>query len=172
MCDITMALLAVGTALGATGKISEAQSTAAAAKYNAKIADMNAVLADRRGRDALERGKLAEQRKRQEVAAVQGAQVAGFAANGVDVSFGSPLNTIIDTAALGELDALTIRSNTYREEYEHRVDGVSRRATARLNRMEAKGAMKAGYLSAASTVLTGASKMYGQSQGGSGSLLS
>jgi hypothetical protein len=158
MCEL-MTMLAIGsTIVGAAGAIQQGQAASAAAKYNAQVGEMNAVLAERRAKDAIERGAAEEQRKRQEVAKIKGQQVAAMAANGVDLSFGSPLDTIVDTAVLGELDALTIRTNANRESYEHKVDAVNKRAGAELNRMQAKSALQGGYLSAAGTVLTGAGK--------------
>lgn len=164
MCDITMALMLGSTLMGAVGQVQQAQATAKANKYNAQIQNMNATIADRRAKDALERGKLEEQRKRQDVARLQGAQRAAMAANGVDLSFGSPLDTLVDTATLGEIDALTIRSNTYREAYEHKVDAANKRAGAELSNMSAKAATTGGWLSAAGTVLGGAANAYGQYQ--------
>ncbi|HEY5797659.1 MAG TPA: hypothetical protein VIU82_21865 [Bosea sp. (in: a-proteobacteria)] len=160
-----MTILTIGaTVVGAAGQMQQAQATAASAKYNAQVGEMNATLADRRAKDAVERGAVEEQRKRQEVAKIKGAQTAAMAANGVDLSFGSPLDTLVDTAVLGELDALTIRTNSYRESYEHKVDAVNKRAGAEMNRAAAKSAIQGGYLSAAGTVLTGGSKAYGSYQ--------
>ena len=50
-----------------------------------------------------------------------------MAANGVDLSSGSPLDILGDTAMYGELDALTIRSNAEREAYGYRVQSRRRR---------------------------------------------
>ena len=162
MCDLSMALTIGSTLLGAAGQVQSAQATSAANKYNAQVQDMNAKLAERRALDAIERGEAEERRKRMEVSKLKGAQKAAMAANGVDVSFGSPLDTLVDTATLGELDALTIRSITYREAYVYRVDAVNRRAGANLSRMEAANANTAGYLAAGGTVLTGAGKAWQQ----------
>ncbi len=168
MCEL-MTILAIGsTVMGAAGQIQQAQATAAAAKYNAQIGEMNAQLAERRAKDAIERGQDEEQRKRQEVARIKGQQTAAMAANGVDIGFGSPLDTLVDTAALGELDALTIRANAYREGYEHQVDAVNKRAGAQLQRMEGRNALTGGYLAAGGTVLTGAGKAYGAYQKANG----
>ena len=150
------------TLLGAAGAIQSGQAASAASKYNAQVQEMNATLADRRARDAITRGQAEEQRKRTEVSRIMGAQKAAMAANGVDVGFGSPLDTLVDTATLGELDALTIRSNAYREAYDYKVDAVNKRAGANLSRMEAKSSSTGGYLDAAGTVLTGVGKAYGQ----------
>lgn len=114
MCDLMVALTLGSAVLGAAGQIQQGQAAAAASNYNAQVADMNAKLSERRARDAIERGQLDEQRKRQEVAQIQGQQRAAMAANGVDLSFGSPLNIIVDTATMGEIDALTIRSSAAR----------------------------------------------------------
>lgn len=160
MCELMTILAIGGTVLTAAGQIQQAQATGAANNYNAQVAEMNATLADRRAKDALERGKIEEQRKRQDVARITGQQVAASAANGIDLTFGSPLDTIVDTAVLGELDALTIRSNTYRESYDYKVQGVNQRAQAGLNRMQADSAITGGYLNAGGTVLTGLGRAY------------
>ena len=162
MCDIGIALTLASTVIGAAGQIQQGKAQAAASNYNAKVAEMNATLADRRARDALERGKIEEQQKRQEISQLKGRQKAAMAANGVDLTFGSPLDTIVDTAVLGELDALTVRRNAAREAYDHEVQGVNNRSDATLNRMNAKAAKTGGYLAAAGTVLGGAGKAYGQ----------
>lgn len=165
MCDFGIILTAASTMIGAAGQVQQANAQADAEEYNAKVADMNATLSERRARDALERGKLEEQQKRREVAQIEGRQKAAMAANGVDLSFGSPLDTLVDTAVMGELDALTIRSNTAREAYDHQVAAVNGRADANLRRMNASATKKGGNLAAFGTILTGAGKAYGQSTG-------
>ncbi|WP_245279876.1 hypothetical protein [Hyphomicrobium sp. 99] len=148
--------------MGAAGQVQQAQATAKAERFNAQVQNMNAKIADQRAKDAIERGQIEEQKKRQEVARIQGAQTAAMAANGVDLTFGSPLDTLVDTAVLGELDALTIRTNSYREAYEHKVDASNKRAGAQLSNMSASSASSGGYLSAMGTILGGGAKAYGQ----------
>lgn len=159
---IPIALTVASAGIGAVGQIQASQADAEARRYNAKVADMNAELSRRRAKDALERGARAEQQKRQEIAALKGKQVAAMAANGVDLSFGSPLDTIVDTAMLGELDALTIRKNAANENYDYRVQAENGRADAVLSRMGADAAQTGGYLNAAGTILGGASTAYSQ----------
>ncbi len=160
MCELITALTIGSTLLGAAGQIQSAQAQSSAAKYSAQIGEMNATLADRRARDAVARGQEEENKKRLEVGKIRGQQMAGMAANGVDLSFGSPLDTMIDTATAGELDALTIRTNSYREAYEHQVDAVNKRAGAAMQKASAGNAMTGGYLSAGGTLLTGGGKAY------------
>lgn len=155
MCDPVTGLMVASTLLTATGQIQQGNAANAAGKYNAQVAEMNAKIADNKARDALERGKIEEQKQRQKTASISGAQQAAMAANGVDLSFGSPLDTLVDTATLGELDALTIRSNAAREEYDYRVDAVNKRAGGQLARMQGKAAKTGSLLAAGSTVLGG-----------------
>lgn len=162
MCDLGLALLAGSTILGAAGQVQSANAQAAASNYNAQVQDMNARISERRARDAVDRGQVEEQAHRRKVAQLTGQQTAAMAANGVDVSFGSSLDTLVDTAMMGELDALQIRSNATSEAYDRRVDATNQRAGATLSRMEAKAAKTGGYLAAAGTILSGAAKGYGQ----------
>lgn len=159
MCDLVTALMIGSTAIGGVSAIQQGNAAAASARYNAQVSEMNAKIMDQNARDALERGKLEEQQKRMEIAALTGRQRAAMAANGVDLSFGSPLDTIVDTAMLGELDALTIRSNAAREAYDYKVAGANNRADAVLSRANASSAKTGGYLSAFGTVLGGSSEI-------------
>ena len=159
MCDLVTGLLVASTLMGAAGQIQQGNAAAAARRYNQQVAEMNAKIADNQARDALERGKIEEQKKRREVAQISGRQQAAMAANGVDISFGSPLDVLADTAIQGELDALTIRSNTYREEYDYRVKGANQRAQGSLARMEGDAAKTGSLLSAGATILGGATNV-------------
>ena len=147
------------TAIGGVSAIQQGNAAAASSRYNAQVATMNAEIADRNARDALERGQREEQQKRLEIANLTGRQRAAAAANGVDVSWGSPLDAIVDTAMMGELDALTIRSNSAREAYDYKVSATNSRADASLSLSNAKSAKSGGYLSAFGTVLGGAGEI-------------
>jgi hypothetical protein len=162
MCDLGIALTIGSTILGAAGAKQQADAQAEAQNYNAKVADMNATLSERRARDALDRGRDEEQQKREQVSQVIGKQKAAMAANGVDLSFGSPLDTLVSTATLGELDALTIRKNAANEAYDYKVQAVNNRSDASLARANAKNTKTAGNLAAAGALLTGAGKAFGQ----------
>lgn len=159
MCDLTTALMIGSTVMGGVSAIQQGQAQAAAMNYNAQVAEMNATLADRAAKDALRRGAAEEQQKRMEISALQGRQRAAMAANGVDLTFGSPLDTLVDTAVMGELDALTIRRNAAREAYDYETQGVNYRADAGLSRVNAKAARTGGYLSAGGTVLAGGAEV-------------
>lgn len=170
MCEITTLLMIASTAVAGYGQMQQSAAAQAAANaqaqamnYNAQVAEMNAQISDRRAKDALERGAEEEKKFRLKAAQLQGRQRAALAANGVDLTFGSPLDEMVDTATLAELDALTIRSNAAREAYDFEVQAVNQRAGANLERMGAQGALAegraaktAGWLNFGSTVLGGA----------------
>lgn len=164
MCELTTMLMIGSTLMGGVGAIQQGNAAAASANYNAKVADMNAKLTETQARDVVERGNMAEQQQRMKTSQILGQQRAAMAANGVDLKFGSPLDTLVDTAAMGELDALTIRANTYREERDVRQQGLNLRGQANMLRAEAKGAKSGGFLGAVGTVLGGGAKAYGNYQ--------
>jgi hypothetical protein len=161
MCDFGLIVGAASTLVGVAGAKQQADAQASAQQYNARVQDMNVVLNERRARDALERGKLEEQQKRQEVAQIESRQRASMAANGLDVGYGSALDVLVDTATLGEIDAMTIRKNTANEAYDFRTAAANNRADASLARANAANTRTAGNLNAFSTLLTGAGKAYG-----------
>ncbi len=119
MCEpITIALIA-GTAatagLQAAGQIQAGRAAGAQADFRAEVARTNAMVAGVRAEDALDRGGIEETRFRRQVDNLKGRQRAAFASNGILLGEGSALTVLEDTAMLGELDALTIRSNAERE---------------------------------------------------------
>lgn len=159
MCDpLTIAAIAVS----AGGAIYQGSAAAAAAKYNGQIAEMNAKISDKAAQDALERGARDEQRKRIEVAAIAGQQRAGMAAAGLDISYGTPLEMLVDTAYAGEMDALTIRTNANREAYNQEVKSANLRAQSSLYDFEASSARTGSMLSAIGGGLTMGASSYGK----------
>lgn len=156
MCEPTTiaALTVAATGLQAFGSIQQGN-------YQAAVARNNQIIANRAADDATERGIEAERQQRMKTQQVLGRQKAAMAANGLDISSGSPVDILSDTARFGEYDALTIRSNAEREAYGYRTQAAQYGA-------EAKMAKRSGYLNAAGSLLTGASKVGSQFSGMSG----
>jgi hypothetical protein len=120
-----------------------------AAESQAALADWNAGIADLQAKDAIERGAEDESRFRQYVRQMVGSQRAGFAAANVDVGFGSALEVQADAAMLGELDALTIRTNAAREAWGFQVQAQDLRQRAEIARSEGVMLEEAGRTQAA-----------------------
>lgn len=157
MCEpatIALALTAVSGVVAAGGAVMQGQAQAKQAKYQAAVETNNATIAGWQAEDATARGKIEEQRQRLATARLRGAQRAGMAANGVEIDSGSPLDVLMDTAQLGELDALTIRSNAEREAYGLRNQQSNLTAQSALTSMAGKNARTASYISAGSTLLS------------------
>lgn len=148
MCDLGTALMVGGGLLSGAGQIASANAQSKAARYNAEVQRNNAMLAERQAKNVLEAGAREEQKQKALTQQLMAKQQAAMAANGVDVSFGTPLDLMVDTAKQGAIDALTIKTNTYRNYDDVRNQAVSARNQAALYDMEAKNSRTAGILSA------------------------
>jgi len=108
----------------------------------------NAEFADIQAKDATSRGALAASRQRAEIGKVVGGQRAAFAANGIDAASRSVSDVAADTTLKGELDAITIESNAFREAFGFRVEAAESRAAGEAAR--ASSQVRAG-----NTLITG-----------------
>lgn len=139
MCEpvsiITVATAVVGTAIAAKSASDQAKAARGQAAYAAGVARNNAIIADQQAEsarafaersalDAEARGIAEEQRVRRQTAQLVGRQRAVLAANGVQVDAGSALDITTDSKAIGEIDALTVRSNAAREALGYREQGA------------------------------------------------
>ncbi len=160
---VTLTGLAIGGAvLGAAGKLEEGSAKAQAANYQAQVAENNKVIALQNSTWAMESGTAKEAAQDMRTRAGVGTLKAKQAASGVDLRTGSSKDVSDAAAALGTLDAMTIRSNTAREAYGYEVAAGSEEAKANLSRMEAEHAETAGEIGAASSLLSGASSAFGK----------
>ena len=83
-------------------------------KYQKGVADYNAAVAENEAQEVRDAGVEAENTQRRKTAELISKQRAQLGAANIDLSSGSALQLQEDTIALGEADALRIRSN-----YEH-----------------------------------------------------
>lgn len=119
----SLAFTAAGTAMQVMGQAQQAQSQQAMYGYQAAVGRNNQSAANSMAVDAETRGKAEEQRRRTRTSLLMGTQQAALASQGTDLE-GSPTDILGDTAAAGEVDALTIRSNAAREAWGYRTKGV------------------------------------------------
>jgi hypothetical protein len=142
--------------MAAGGAIKQGQAAKAQARYQSQVERNNSQIATWQAQDAVDRGKIAEQRQRLQVARLAGTQRATFGSSGVELSSGSPLDVLMDTAQLGELDALTIRSNAEREAYGFRAQAGNLTAQSGLTQLAGRDAVQASYIGAGSSLLSSA----------------
>lgn len=108
MCNpaaIQAAVAVVGAAYGA-------QQQAAQGRYQRGVNEYNAAVAANEAQKEKEAGVEAENMQRRRTAELIAKQRTQLAAANIDLGSGSALQLQEDTAALGEADALRIRSNT------------------------------------------------------------
>lgn len=124
MSLIGLGVQGIGTGMKASAQVSAGNAAQAQANENARLLDLQAT-------DAITRGNEAERRYRLGTTQFISSQRAGFAGQGVDVNSGSAAATQAESAGLGELDALTIRTNAAREAYGFNVRAIDTRRQGR-----------------------------------------
>lgn len=148
---VALAAAAASAAVGAVGAIRTSQAQAGAADYNAEVARQNAAATASQAQAASEmQHRQAEQR--------MGAAVAAYGASGVDTSTGSPSDVLSGMARDSTLDSLSTQ-------YNYKLKGAGYVDQAQLDDANASNSRPAGYLSATSSLLTGAATA-GKMRGG------
>ena len=161
MCSISAGLMAAqlaGTAISAYGQFQQGRQESAEAKFRAQVASNNAIIAGENADIALEKGRAEARDVRLKTAQRIGSQRAQLAAQGFDVSEGTSIDILGDTAALGELDVLRVEADAANQARDFEIQAGGFEAEATLGRFAAKGAKRAGTIGAVSTLITGASR--------------
>lgn len=110
-----LTLLSAGASL--VGGIAAADANAREGAANAAELERSAKQADAARLDAFRQGQLAVARRRIDVGQTLAAQRVGYAAAGVDASTGTPADVAMASERMGELDALQLKANAYREAF-------------------------------------------------------
>ena len=159
---LTLVTTAAGGVMQAQGIRQQSKAQAKQYRYQAAVDRNNKIIADRQADDAIERGKREEQEHREKVQQIKGRQRVSFAASGIDLGSDVVSETLADTAMLGELDALTIRSNAEREAYGFRLQGMNFEASSGLKEASADNVVSAGRTQAVTSLLGTASTVGGK----------
>jgi hypothetical protein len=137
----------------------QANAQIQAGKYQGKVDENNAQLADYQAQNTALAGSIEEERQRAKVRQMVGTQRAALAANGLDLSEGTPLDLVVETAAVGTEDALNIRYNAMREAWGYRAQAQGYRDKAKYDRA-------AGRSGAFGTLLTTGATAFGMASAG------
>lgn len=167
MCVVALPAIAIAatiasTAVGVMGSIQQGKAAQAQANYQSQVAQNNAQISEWQAADALKRGKVEEDQHRRKVSQLIGSQRASIGASGFDLGDETSVGIVGDTAAMGELDALTIRNNAAREAWGYRVQGSNYTAESGLLLARGDAARTASKWQAAGDLLGGASKFASQ----------
>jgi hypothetical protein len=154
---VSIASAVAGTAVSAIGAEKTASAESQAAAANAQIAAENQQAAQQNAAQASMAGEQQAAISQQRTRARMGGIIASEAAGGIDVNSGSAQQVQASNRAIGLEDALTIKSNAARQAYGYEVQGTNFGAQASLDTAQAANASQAGDITAASTILGGAS---------------
>jgi hypothetical protein len=130
-------------------------------KYTAGVAQTNKTNAEYQAADATRRGELMAIQAKKHAAQIQGAQRAGYAAKGLDLTEGTPGDVIDQTSFFGNEDVKTAR-------YNGQVEGWAKKSQAAGFGAAADAAMFNSQMSQTGSLLTGGSKVAGYWYKGSG----
>lgn len=158
---ISLGATALGTVATMYGTRQQAKAQASQLNYQAALDRNNKIITDRQAADAITRGEAEEDEHRRKVNQVKGSQRVSFASRGIDLGSDVVIDTLADTAMLGELDALTIRNNAAREAYGYQVQGMNYSASATNNALAANNTLSASRTTMATSLLSGASSLAG-----------
>lgn len=145
--------------MGAIGSMQQSQAQASAARYQAAVAENARTVAEWQAKDAEKRGLIAEEQRRTKTRLQIGAQRSALASMGADINDGSNLDIIGDTAAVGEQDALTIRSNYAREAWDKRVAATTYAGDAALAKSNAANFDGNSWIGVGANLIAGASSV-------------
>lgn len=121
MCAPILIAAGIGAGMG----LLQGMGNKSAADQQAADLRQNALYLNNAANDAIDRGMKSADQQRVQTGQFIGTQRAAQAANGGEVNTGSNALLQEDTAALGELDALTISNNAAREAYGYQVQASS-----------------------------------------------
>jgi hypothetical protein len=138
----------IGIAVSATSTAYAVAASRAQGRYQAQVEEENRKQGLIAAADAIQRGDVEETAQRTRTRLLISEQRAKFAASGIDVSQGTPIDVTSDTAAFGEMDALTIRSNAQREAWGYVAEAEGFKRKANLTRLATRN-------STGSTLITG-----------------
>lgn len=160
MCEPITIATAIGLGISTIGGMSSAYGQHRQGQDQKNIDLDNAMLADIAAKDALIRGDREANMVREQGRQVLGAQHVAVGSSGVDSSVGSPVDLMSSTAALAELDALTVKNNAAREAWGLKTQSTQLVQQAANDAARGTAAGGATFLSTVGSTITGATNLY------------
>lgn len=156
----TVATIA-STAISIPTSIQQSKNTQAMYNYQAKVNENNAKIANENA--VQERQSGLEEARQQRIKTLQaiGSQQVAMAGNGIDITSGTALDTIEDTAQYGELDALMTQYNAERTALNYEQQASNFNNQANLDKIAAQNAATAGRINSMTAMGNGMSNIAG-----------
>ena len=163
MCEATTIALVAGMVLTAASGYHAADSAKKVGEYEQQVAEQNAERTEFQEAQARTIGSINEERARQRAQQMVGKQRAALASTGADLSSGTALDLVSETALFGEEDALMARFNAMNEAWGYGAQATDYRNQGRAAKTRSKNEAMGTYLTTAGSL---ASQGYGYSSGG------
>lgn len=148
-----MCLPAVAAAVSAIGIGVKALQASSAARFQGKVAEQQARQASEAGRDAAATGREDAVAMYRKIGEAQGRQQASAAARGVDLGYGSALDSARDIAMLGDAEVRSLYDQTGRTVRGFDLNAAGHRANALAQRQEATARLVNGAFDVGNSIL-------------------
>lgn len=163
---VSVASGVTGGVVGGIASVQQGKAQQAQYNYQAKVAEENAKIAQENANVQRQQGIEEARLQRLKTASVIGSQKTAMAANGVDITQGTAVDVISDTAAMGELDALQTQYNYETKARAYEAESGNFINQSRLDRLSGKNAYSAGKMNALTSTING----IGETAGNAGQL--
>lgn len=157
MAAASLGSTVLGTVNSVAGARDKSASMQGMSQYQAAVARNNAIIAQRNADYAIGVGNVRAENQSYKTAQTIGEQKASFAAHGLDVNSGSPLDVRMSTAELGRLDALTILQEASSKAAGFKAQASNFEAEAGLDLMKSENYKRAGEYEVNASLISGAS---------------
>lgn len=164
MCNPAIAYYAIATVVTLYAAKEQVDATNQTAKYNMAIAQQNEDLSKQQATDARARGEAAAAEQRLKTRLLIGNQRAIMAGHNVDLSSGTPLEILGNTAMMGQVDEDRIRMAAAREAWGYDVQATNFANQGQYINFERKTQNRATVLGAAASL----SQTWAGAAGGAG----
>ena len=155
--EVMLAAQAGSTLVSAIGGMKQGAAAAVAAKYQAQVARNNAQIAQQNAEYASQAGETAAQAQDLKARSSLGSIKAAQSASGLSLDSPSLQDAYEGSAQVYRLDTANIVQNAALRARAYETQGTNYLAEADLDERKASDAKSAGYLSAAGSLLSGAS---------------
>lgn len=163
MCDPVTAITVASTVASVASTVYSGNAARNEANYSAAVARNNAATSRQQAADAEDRGVREQMARGRAVAQARSQQIAAAAANGLDTTFGSPVDIATDTTVFGLQDQQTIRENAAREATGFEIQAQNFDEQGKAYKRQARDIAVSTVLQAGSTILSSAGQIKGMS---------
>lgn len=162
MCEITTALAIgsvvasiVGGTISTVSGIQQGNAQKAQYEYAAEQNRRNAEIAKNNATESRQKGMEEARLKRMQTLSQIGALKTANAANGININSGTALDTIEDTATMGELDAMNAMYTSEQTAQNYELQANNFNVQSNMNSLAAKNVSKTTKMNAFGSALSG-----------------